>query len=74
MIYLDNNFDGWEIEAMWDDAKYGINHRKDFEKIAVVGGPAWVRWTTKMSSYLMDGQVETFAAGNLQKAFNWISE
>lgn len=74
LIYLDNNFDGWELEALWDDAKYGINHREDFEKIAVVGGPAWVRWTTKISSPFMGGEIKTFAGKNLQIAYNWISE
>lgn len=74
LIYLDTGFKGWEIEAIWDDAKYGINHREDFEKLAIVGGPAWVRWTTKMSACLIQGEVETFTDKQLQKALNWISE
>ncbi len=74
LIYLDTSFTGWEVEAIWDDAKYGINHREDFEKLAVVGGPGWVRWTTKMSAYLMKGEVRTFTGKQLQEALHWITE
>ena len=39
LYYLDKDFAGWEMGAMWEDAKFGLRHKDDFEKIAVVGGP-----------------------------------
>ena len=50
VMYLADNFTGWEIGAAWDDAKFGLQHRNDFEKVALVGGPKWVEWVTKISS------------------------
>ena len=73
VLYLDENFEGWEIEAMWDDAKFGITHRNDFEKIAIVGGPAWMEWATAIGSHLIDGQVKTFPEQSLSDAIAWAS-
>jgi hypothetical protein len=38
LYYLDENFLGWELGAMWEDAKFGLRHKDDCEKVAVVGG------------------------------------
>jgi len=65
-------FHGWEAAAMWDDAKFGMKHRTDFEKCAVVGGPKWVEWATKLFSLLVSGECKTFPAAELQQAHSWI--
>ena len=41
LLAMSEEFHGWEPAAMWDDAKFGMKHRTDFEKCAVVGGPKW---------------------------------
>ena len=35
---MGEDFHGWELAAAWDDATFGMKHRSDFEKCAVVGG------------------------------------
>jgi SpoIIAA-like len=35
------DFHGWEAAAMWDDTRFGLTHRNDFEKMGVIGGPGW---------------------------------
>jgi hypothetical protein len=74
VLYLDEDFKGWEIGAMWDDAKFGIQHRNDFEKIAIAGGPKWIEWAMKMSAHFMKGQLKTFDGSKLQEALIWIKE
>ena len=66
------DFEGWELNAAWDDAKFGIQHRSDFEKVAVVGGPLWMEWGTKIGSLFMSGEVKTFSKDQLEEAWNWI--
>ena len=39
VLQFDDYFTGMEVGAMWDDAKFGLQHRKDFKRIAVVGAP-----------------------------------
>jgi hypothetical protein len=63
---------GWEPAAMWDDAKFGMKHRTDFEKCAVVGGPKWVEWATKLGAVIISGEVRTFSADQLVEAQIWI--
>ena len=49
VYYMDSEFEGWNVGAMWDDAKFGLKHRNDFEKIGpwsadrlgLSGEPSW---------------------------------
>ena len=68
VMYLDSSFEGWELGAMWDDATFGLKHRNDFERVAVVGGARWLGWATKLSSHLMEGQLRNYDASSLQEA------
>jgi hypothetical protein len=73
LYYLDEGFEGWEPEAMWDDFKVGVGKlRHIFEKIALVGGPKWVKWAMELDNYLMKGEVKTFGVEQLQEAWDWI--
>jgi hypothetical protein len=72
VYYMDESFSGWELGAMWDDARYGLKHRNDFEKVAVVGGSKFVDWGTKLAGHLISGEVKTFSAVDLEEAWKWI--
>ena len=72
LFYMDETFVGWDLEAAWDDASYGLKHRADFSKLAIVGGPAWVEWCVKLSGFLMKGEIRIFAADQLDRAWAWI--
>lgn len=74
LLYMDENFKGWDLKAMWEDTKFGIAHRNDFEKLAVVGGPSWVEWGTKVAGLLVSGEVETYPGEELEKALKWITD
>ena len=74
VVLLAENFSGWEIGAAWDDAVFGIKHRNDFEKMAVVGGPKWVQWATKISAHFMNGQAAVYDIPDFQSAVAWVKE
>lgn len=71
LFYMDEAFVGWDLEAAWDDASYGLRHRADFGKLAAVGGPAWVEWCIKLSGFLMIGEIRIFPADQLDRAWAW---
>lgn len=73
LFYMDESFEGWEPGAAWDDAKFGIKHRADFAKLAVVGGPRWVEWCMRLSAWIMEGEVKTFDEAQLRDALEWIA-
>jgi len=68
------DFDGWELKAGWDDAVFGIAHRKDFKKLALVGGPAYVEWSMNLFAPFMTGEIRHFPAQGLTAAWAWIRE
>jgi SpoIIAA-like len=72
LFYLGEHFHGWELGAAWDDAKFGMSHSKDFAKVALVGGPKWVTWATKVSAHFFKCQVETFEHDDFKTALEWI--
>ena len=74
VVLLAENFSGWEIGAAWDDAAFGIQHRNGFEKMAVVGGPKWVQWATKISAHFMNGQAAVYDIPDFQSAVAWVKE
>ncbi len=74
VVLLAENFSGWDIGAVWGDASFGIQHRHDFEKIAVVGGSKWVKWATKISFNFIDGQAAVYDIPEFQSAVAWVKE
>lgn len=74
LIQFDEDFSGWELGAAWDDAKFGIKHNNDFEKIAIVGGPKYVEWGVKLSTHFMSGEMKTYDSDELEQASAWITE
>lgn len=68
-IFADD-FRKYEMAAAWDDAVFGVKHRSDFEKAAVVGGPGWIEWGTKLLSHIVSGEVKHFE--NEADAWAWI--
>ena len=73
LCFKDEEFSGLEAGAIWEDAKFFLHHKNDFEKMAIVGGPKWIELIMKLFAPLMKGEVKTFSAGQLSKAWEWIS-
>jgi len=67
-------FKGWNLAAAWDDVTFGMKHRNDFEKFAVVGGKEWMNWGAKLGAQFMSGEVKTFSAEEREQAWEWIRE
>lgn len=74
LVCFEEDFRGWEALALWDDAVFGISHRSDFSRLAVVGAPEWLDWAVRMSAWLMDGEVKTFPLSALAQAWLWLKE
>lgn len=74
MLYvLGPEFDGYDGEAALDDARMGMHHWADFERIAVVTDHGAYRTAIKGFGFLMPGEVHVFAVDELDAAKDWIS-
>lgn len=69
---MGDEFHGWEPAAAWDDARFGLAHRNDFEKMGIIGGPQWVEWGLKLGALLMSGEIRSFTCSQRADALNWI--
>jgi hypothetical protein len=72
LVWFDTDFEGWTPRAMWDDAHFGVVHRNDFERVAVVGAPTWIEWGVRLNAHFMSAQVRTFPAPELEQAWDWL--
>ncbi|MFZ2101096.1 MAG: STAS/SEC14 domain-containing protein [Oricola sp.] len=73
LFLFDEDFQGWDLHAAWDDMSFGMSHSAGFEKLAVVGGPAWVSRGIKALAFLLKGEVRTYPADKLEAAWEWIA-
>jgi hypothetical protein len=51
LFLLDDDFEGWDLDASWDNTTFDFRHRNDFAKIAVVGAPKWEEWCVRSPRY-----------------------
>jgi len=72
LICMGDDFEGWEAAALWDDARFGLAHRNDFEKMAVCGGPKWVDWGLKLAGLAMSGEIRSFPRDDRESALRWV--
>ncbi len=66
-----DDFAGWEPKAMLDDAKLGMAHWNDFEKIALVGTPNWINFFVKIFDAVSKGSIKIFDEGEYDQALSW---
>lgn len=74
LYYFSPEFSGYQAEAMWDDAKIGLQHLTSWEKIAVVTDDEWITRAVKAFGFLMPGEVKLFPISQFEIAKSWISE
>ncbi|BBG64818.1 hypothetical protein NNO_0116 [Hydrogenimonas sp.] len=66
-----SRFEGWTLEAAWDDFKFGLEIRKDINKMAVVGDKKWEELFTKMAGWLISGKAKFFRSR--EDARSWLT-
>ena len=72
LVRFETDFEGMELAAAWDDARFGTRHRNDFTRLAVVGAPGWMAWGIKLAKHFMEGQVRCFADKDYPQALQWM--
>lgn len=72
VLLLFEDFEGWDLQAAWDDAVFGMKQRADFDRLALVGAPSYVEWGMRLFAPLMSGSIRSFPAGKVDDAWQWI--
>ena len=72
LMLIDETFTGWDLNSAWDITVMDFSHRKNFDKIAVVGAPRWEDWCVKLAGLLMKGELRAFPREQLPQARAWL--
>ena len=74
LYHLGKDFLSFEPKALWDDAKIGFMHWKQWEKIALVSDVEWIVKMTKFFRFLIPFPFQIFSNDDLPLAYKWIQE
>ncbi len=75
LIYLlADDLEGFDMAAMWSDAKIGLEHFFDFQRIAVVCDTLWIQNFVKAFGFLMPAETRVFPLMGFEAAQAWITE
>lgn len=74
LYVLGPGFEGFSGGAAWQDARVGMQHFTDFDRVAVVTGTDWIRNIVEAFGFVMPGEVETFDSEEIDGARSWICE
>jgi hypothetical protein len=66
-------FEGYELEALWDDAAFGVKHWRDISRVAVVADQTWLRAAVTAFKPFFPCEVRLFKLANLDVATSWIA-
>ncbi len=74
MLYvIGEDFDGFEVGALWDDSAFGFGHMHDFGRIAVVTDHAWMDAAVRMFKPFFHAEVRLFGLSELPAAKVWVA-
>jgi hypothetical protein len=73
LYHLGKEFAGFDAGAVWADAKLGLKHFTDWERMALVTDVEWIRTAFKVFGFVMPGEIRVFKNRELVEAIRWIS-
>lgn len=74
LYHLGDEFTGFDAQAMWNDAKVGMQHFSSWERIAVVTDVGWIRTSMKVFGFILTGHVKVYGNSEFTEALKWLSE
>jgi hypothetical protein len=73
LAHLDN-FQGWDLHALWDDIKFATTHCTKIERIAIVGDSTWEKYMSMVCKPFTMAKIQYFDAADIGKAWAWVNE
>ena len=60
--------------ALWDDLKFTLSHRRDFERVAIVADQRWLALWSRIAGALTPAETRHFSSAELEAAWRWLGE
>jgi len=71
VIYFDEDFSGYTLGAMADDAVFGIKNIANFKKVSVMGLHGWMEAFVAFANTIAPNIVQEFKPDEMDKALAW---
>lgn len=68
------DFEGYSMEAAWDDTRLGMRHWSGFERMAIATDVAWLKHSIKAMGFMMPCPVKLFDLDEQEDARRWLAE
>jgi hypothetical protein len=66
------DFKGWTAGAAWEDAKFGLKHFNDIDRLVIVGDKAWEKGMAFFCKAFTTAKVRYFDVSERDEAFAWL--
>jgi hypothetical protein len=77
MLYLIEDIDEIEAEALWEDTKLGydlvVAHHGDWKRSAIVTDIDWMARASRLFLWLFPGEARLFRVADLEQAKAWVA-
>jgi hypothetical protein len=77
LCVLGSDYDGYEAGAVWEDmrtgVKFGVGHRSEWKRTALVTDVDWIRHATALFGWMAPGELKLFAVDQLAQAQDWVA-
>jgi len=73
LYHLGPEFTRFTTTALWDDARLGLHHLKDFRRVAVVTDIDWIAIAVRGADPLTRVELRAFANDELDAAQGWLT-
>lgn len=66
------DFDGYDMEGLWEDLKIDAAHFSDYGKMAYVGDKKWLESAAKATDFFTSSDVRYFNVDDKESAKEWL--
>ena len=73
VLIVVNELDGVSPGAMWEDLKMGLQHGRDWKRIALVTDVEWMRHMAAWFGWLTPGEMRHFPLAERADALTWLA-
>jgi hypothetical protein len=73
LLFVMQDFHGWEAGALWEDVKFDFKHFGDIERLAMVGDKRWEEWMATFCKPFTSADIRYFDQSKSEEAHAWIA-
>jgi hypothetical protein len=74
LVVFEPSFEGFSLEAAWEDANLGLRHWDGFERMAIVAEHGWLSHGMRALGLLLPCPLKLFSTTDTDDARRWLSE